>query len=180
MTTPELILQQRNIARLFQANLRQQFQSLEALQSAQQREIAAAEQQRLDTSTQFDDLLAKFLELERIARSKLRAVNFDIFKNVGAGTLQTSVEDAARSLPECISEIEHFLSKFAQSEVILVFTDVPSDVDKNAIVECLNKIWSAKRTTCPRTGERLVCTPGLADAIISEMETRGVKAELAV
>lgn len=179
MSTPQLIQEQRQIARSLQASLRQQFHLLDGLRSAQRQQTAAAEQVWLDTTTQNDELLGKFIELEHTARAKARNMDFDIFNKIEASPSQPIVEIAPTTLSACVTEIEQFLEKFANVEVVLIFADVPAAVDKEAVVRALNSMMAKVWKTCPRTGEKLPCSLDLANKVIQEMATHGVTAEIA-
>lgn len=179
MPTPNLIVQRRELARSFREIHRQNEQSLDAVQAAREREIAAAEQKRLATCREFDDRLMQFLELEKIARSKLKVMNSIVFDDVGAASPQKSITGPAQALAECKSEIELVLAKLAYEPVRLTFVTVPSDVDTTAVVKKLNALISDRKyEKCPKPGDPITCSLELAGKIIVEMESLGIKAEL--
>lgn len=139
MTTPNLIVQHRELARSIR-ELNQNKQSLDAMAAARAREMAAAEQARLDANRQCDAHFAEFLEPELIARSKIKWLSRQAFEKVHETASLTPIENPEQTLGECVSEIERVLAeftKFTNSHLLLKFTVVPSSVDREAVVKKL-------------------------------------------
>lgn len=179
MTTPELITQQRELARSLLESFRQHEHSLQALQAAREREIAVTEKQGPEIEQQFNAELAEYFALEQIARSKVRGLYYRAFEEVSAVPAPVSVADPIQVLAECKLEIEGVIAGVKNESVYITFVTVPSNVDANAVTEKLKAItgsyWILK------TGHAQLCK-SLNDAqeIILEMKKLGVTVELVV
>ena len=179
MIASDLIHQQHDIARSLRDVYRQYQKSLDAVNAAQEQEIAAAEQQRLEANRQYDALLAEFLELEQGARAAVRNVYFEAFDKVGAAPTPLPAADPLQTFAECKAEIERIFPKLSDHWVYVNFVSVPSGIDEAAVMKKLTAFSKNKWESCPKTGNKALFTLNNARTVILEMETLGIKAELA-
>lgn len=174
MTTPELIMQQRELARSLTDLFRQSEQALDAAQTARKREIVAIELQRLETNKQLDSRFAEYVKLEQIARSTIRALHPEVFDKVGEAARPISVEGSIQTLAECQLEIERVLAGLAGRKVEITVLTVPSDVDEAAFVRKLSDITNSNLRNCT-PGSRYRLSLKNARKAIAEMEALGIE-----
>lgn len=175
MTTPNLIVQHRELARSIRELCRQNEQ-LNVMVAERDREIAAAEQARLDANRQYDARLAEFLDLEEGPRV--------VVKSTGAKASGAAIEtpplmpkpDPAQTLTECISEMEGILTSLETRTVILRLVDVPSDVDQAKVKDILRISVEAP----VKSGFKFDCSVRWARNYISVLKALGVKVEFVV
>lgn len=176
MTTPNLIVQHRDLARSIRELQRQNEQSLDAIAAARNRKTAAAEQARLDANRQYDARLAEFLDLEQGARA--------VVKRMGAQASGAAVEtpqlmpipDPAQTLVECKSEIEQILAGLQDKTVILKIMDIPSDVNQAEIKGILH----VQSEYPVKAGRTFAHSLRWACERIPRLEALGVKAEFEI
>ena len=179
MTTPNLIVQHRELARSLREIRRQKEQSLDAIAAARDREIVASEQARLAANRQYDARLAEFLEPELIARSKVKFLSEQAFDKVDETAPLMPIENPEQTLGECVSEIERVLAKLACPYVLLKFTTIPSDVNRDAVVKKIKAITGRDFSSYqPTQGKSLGISLNHAHKVIEEMKAFDIKVEI--
>ncbi|MBK9092164.1 MAG: hypothetical protein IPM84_05200 [Anaerolineae bacterium] len=176
MTTPNLIVQHRELARSIRELRRQNEQSLDAMAATRAHEIAAAEQARLHANRQCDARLAKFLALEQGARA--------VVKHMGAKASDAVVEtpplmpiiDPVRTLTKCKSEIERIHAGLVDKTVRLRIMDTPPDVNQAEV----KKILGFSGEGLVEAGDKDIYSLRLAREIIPKLKELGIEAELVV
>ena len=176
MTTPNLIVQHRELARSIRELRRQNEQSLDAIAAARDHEMAAAEQARLHANRQYDARLAESLELEQGARAVVKFTGAQAPRRVVETPLLMPVPDPVQTLTECKSEIERILPKLTSRPVILRFVDVPSNVDHAQVKGILQ--GGGERPI--KSGDKIERSLRDARELIPKLEVIGIKAELVV
>ncbi|MGB4801050.1 MAG: hypothetical protein WBV59_00220 [Anaerolineae bacterium] len=180
MPTPNLIVQHRELARSLRELQRQNEQSLDAIAAARDREIAAAEQARLDANRQYDARLAEFLESELIARSKIKCTSSQAFEKGHETASLTPIENPQQALGECVSGIERVLAEFANNHLLLKFTIIPSSVDGEAVVKKLEAMgFVVENKKCPTQGKFFnTSSIDRARKVIEEMKAFDIEMEI--
>ena len=176
MTTPNLIVQPRELARSIRELQRQKEQSLDAITAARDREIAAAEQARLDANRQCDARLAEFLDLEQGARAVVKHMGAKASDAADADPSLMPIPDPVETLTECKSEIERIHAGLANKIVRSRFMNIPSDVDQTKLKKILR--WRGEAPI--PTGHEFTWSLRDARECIPELEAIGVKAEFVV
>ena len=176
MPTPNLIVQHRELARSLRELQRQNEQSLDTIAATRDRELAAAEQARLDANRQYDVRLAEFLELEQGARAVVKHMGAKASDEFIAAPSLMPITDPAETLSECKSEIERILPKLTSRPVILRFVDVPSNVDHAQVKGILQ--GGGERPI--KSGDKIERSLRDARELIPKLEVIGIKAELVV
>ena len=173
MTTPNLIVQHRELARSIR-ELNQNKQSLDAMAAARAREMAAAEQARLDANRQCDAHFAEFLDLEQVARAVVKSTGTKASGEAVETPPLMPIPDPVRTLTECKSEIERILAGFTSRIVILRLVDVPPDVDQTKV----KGILGAKSEAPVKAGDKFDCSLRWAREWIPTLKNLGVKVEI--
>lgn len=176
MTTPNLIVQPRELARSIGELHRQKEQSLDAIAAARDREIAAAEQARLDANRSYDTRLAEFLELEQGARAVLKYMGAKASGGGDAAPPLMPIPDPVKTLSECKSEIEHIYAGLTGKGVRWKIVDVPSDVDQARV----KRILQVRDETPVKAGDTYATSLRWVCKVIPQLKELGIKAELEV
>lgn len=179
MTEPDLILQQRNIARSFQETILKSQKTLVAAQAEYERETASAEEELLEAQKQLGEYLAECVELEMVVRSKIRGLQLKAFDKVGTPASSMLEANPKKTLTECKSELERILAELSDKNVLLTFVNVPSDVNKAAVLESL-KSAGYQYSVCPKSGEHVKIKWEAARQVVAEMQALGITTEFAV
>ncbi|MBK9229550.1 MAG: hypothetical protein IPO15_01365 [Anaerolineae bacterium] len=176
MTTPNLIVQHRELARSIRELRRQNEQSLDAMAAARDHDIAAAEQARLHANRPYDAHLAEFLALEQGARAVVKFTGAKASDAVVETPPLMPITDPAETLTECKSEIERILAGLPNSRVILRLVDVPPDVDQ-AKVRGILRVGGEVPVS---VGHWHTSSLRRAREIIPKLKELGIEAELVV
>jgi hypothetical protein len=176
MTTPNLIVQHRELARSLRELQRQNVQSLDAIAAARDREIAAAEQERLDANRPYDARLAEFLELEKGARAVVKSTGAKAFAGVDADPPLMPITDPVEILTECKSEIERIHAGSANKIVRLRIMDIPSDANQAKV----KKILGYSGEVPVPVGHEFSGSLRRAREIIPKLKELGIEAEFVV
>ena len=176
MTTPNLIVQHRELARSLREIRRQNEQSLDAIAAARDHEMAAAEQARLHANRQYDARLAESLELEQGARAVVKFTGAQAPRRVVETPLLMPVPDPVQTLTECKSEIERIHAGLAYKPVRLRIMDIPSDVNQAEV----KKILGYSGEVPVPVGHEFSGNLRRAREIIPKLKELGIEAELVV
>ncbi|WP_423225046.1 hypothetical protein [Candidatus Amarolinea aalborgensis] len=175
MTTPNLIVQPRELARSIR-ELRRQKEQMDVITAARDREIAAAEQARLDANRPYDAQLAEFLDLEQGARAVVKSTSAKASSAAVETPPLMPISDPVRTLTECVSEMEGILTSLETRVVILRLVDVPSDVDQAKVKDILRISVEAP----VKSGFKFDCSVRWARNYIPVLKALGVKAEFEI
>ena len=176
MTTPNLIVQHRELARSLRERRRQNEQSLDAIATAREREIAAAEQARLNANRQCDARLAEFLDLEQGARAVVKRMGAKASDADDAAPPVMPITDPVETLTECKSEIERILAGLTGKVVTLEIGHVPLNVNQ-AEVRGILRVSGEVRV---ERGDKFQRSLRDAREFIPKLKELGIKAELVV
>jgi len=174
MTTPNLIVQPRELARSIR-ELRRQKEQMDAITAARDREIAA-EQARPDANRSQDARLAEFLNREQVAHAVFKYMGAQASSGVDVAPPLMPIPDPMEALAECKSELERILAVLPSRTVILRLVDVPSGVDQTKV----KGILRPKNEAPVEAGYKFNCSLRWACEHIPELEALGVKVEYLV